>query len=89
MEVKVVMPLAMPSIVNSMRLLFGLGFGYIMLAEMIDTEFGLGKILRASQTRGIYEHIYLSIIIIALVAFTIDRIVYNLQKRWFPYRQIP
>ena len=26
---------------------------------------------------------------IALVAFAIDRTVYQLQKRWFPYREIP
>ena len=32
---KVLVPLAMPSIFNSLRLLFGLAFGYIMLAEPI------------------------------------------------------
>ena len=29
------------------------------------------------------------LIVIALVAFAIDRTVYKLQRRWFPYRQIP
>ncbi len=33
--IKVLVPLAMPSIFNSLRLLFGLAFGYIMLAEVI------------------------------------------------------
>ncbi len=28
-------PLAMPTVFNSLRLLFGLAFGYIMLAEMV------------------------------------------------------
>jgi ABC-type nitrate/sulfonate/bicarbonate transport system permease component len=32
---KVLVPLAMPSVFNSARLLFGLAFGYIMLAELI------------------------------------------------------
>ena len=36
--VKVLVPLAMPSIFNSLRLLFGLAFGYIMLAEVIQTQ---------------------------------------------------
>ena len=35
---KVLVPLAMPSIFNSLRLLFGLAFGYIMLAEVIQTR---------------------------------------------------
>ena len=44
--IKVLVPLAMPSIFNSLRLLFGLAFGYIMLAEVIKTaggEGGLGE----------------------------------------------
>ncbi len=86
---KVVFPLALPNIVNSMRLLFGLAFGYIMLAEVIDSDYGLGKIIITSQRRGPYEHIYLILIVIALLAFAIDRTVYKLQKRWFPYREIP
>ncbi|MGI9239935.1 MAG: ABC transporter permease [Verrucomicrobiales bacterium] len=86
---KVVLPLALPNIVNSMRLLFGLGFGYIILAEVLDSDYGLGKIIFTSQRRGSYEHIYLILIVIALVAFAIDRTVYQLQKRWFPYREIP
>jgi ABC-type nitrate/sulfonate/bicarbonate transport system permease component len=86
---KVVLPLALPNVVNSMRLLFGLGFGYIILAEVLDSDYGLGKIIFTSQRRGSYEHIYLILIVIALVAFTIDRTVYRLQKRWFPYREIP
>ena len=33
--VKVIFPLALPNIFNSLRLLFGIAFGYIMLAEVI------------------------------------------------------
>ena len=33
--IKVLVPLSMPGIFNSLRLLFGLAFGYIMLAEQI------------------------------------------------------
>jgi ABC-type nitrate/sulfonate/bicarbonate transport system permease component len=86
---KVVFPLALPDIVNSMRLLFGLAFGYIMLAEVIDADYGLGKIIITSQRQGPREHIYLILIIIALLAFAIDRTIYKCQRRWFPYREIP
>ena len=40
---KVLVPLAMPSIFNSLRLLFGLAFGYIMLAEVIKTGGDVGR----------------------------------------------
>ncbi|MCP5550513.1 MAG: ABC transporter permease subunit [Akkermansiaceae bacterium] len=84
---KVILPLALPDIVNSLRLLFGLAFGYIMLAEVINAKLGLGSIIIMSQRRGPREHIYLILIIISLLAFAIDRLVFQGQKRWFPYRE--
>jgi NitT/TauT family transport system permease protein len=82
---KVLFPLALPHIVNSLRLLFGLAFGYIMLAEVINAERGIGKIIIMSQRIGPREHIYLSLIVIAIIAFLLDRIAMWLQRRAFPY----
>jgi NitT/TauT family transport system permease protein len=85
---KVLVPLAMPSIFNSLRLLFGLAFGYIMLAEVIQVGgiSGLGGIINNSFRRGPKEHIYLVLIIIPLVALAIDRLLFWIQKQLFPYR---
>lgn len=82
------MPLAMPDVMNSLRLLFGLAFGYIMLAEVINAERGLGAIINMSQRQGPREHIYLVLIIISLLAFGIDRGILTLQRWCFPYRRI-
>ena len=82
---KVLFPLALPHIVNSMRLLFGLAFGYIMLAEVINADLGLGNIIIISQRRGPREHIYLALIAIALLAFFIDRLIMWIQRRAFPH----
>jgi ABC-type nitrate/sulfonate/bicarbonate transport system permease component len=84
---KVLFPLALPDIVNSLRLLFGLAFGYIMLAEVINAEYGLGAIINISQRQGPREHIYLSLILIALLAYTIDRGILAAQRLVFPYRR--
>ena len=58
-------PLALPDIFNSLRLLFGLAFGYIVLAELIDAKFGLGYIIQVAQRRGPREHIYLVLFVIS------------------------
>lgn len=86
--VKVLVPLAMPSIFNSLRLLFGLAFGYIMLAEVIQVGgvSGLGGIINNSFRRGPKEHIYLILMIIPLIALAIDRLFYWVQYELFPYR---
>jgi len=86
---KVLVPLAMPSLFDSLRLLFGLAFGYIMLAESIKLggeSGGLGNLINAAQKRGLRTQIYLIILIIPVVAFLIDRILFAIQKGLFPHK---
>jgi ABC-type nitrate/sulfonate/bicarbonate transport system permease component len=86
---KVLVPLALPSIFNSMRLLFGLAFGYIMLAELIKfggSSGGLGDLINVSQHRGQQAHILLILIIIPAVALAIDRLLFWIECQLFPYQ---
>jgi ABC-type nitrate/sulfonate/bicarbonate transport system permease component len=85
---KVLVPLALPEIYSSLRHLFGLAFGYIMLAELINAQRGLGSLLMMSQRRGLSEHIILILIIIGLLAYGIDRLLYFFQRGLFPYRVV-
>ena len=85
---KVLVPLALPEIYTSLRHLFGLAFGYIMLAELINAEHGLGFLLMASQRRGLSEHIILILIIIGLLAYGIDRLLLWFQRGLFPHRVV-
>lgn len=82
---KVIFPLALPDIVNSLRLIFGLAFGYIMLAEVINAKTGIGALIINSQRRGFQEHIYLCLFLITLVAWGIDRSIMLLQRQLFPH----
>ena len=84
--VKVLVALSMPDIYNSLRHLFGLAFGYIMLAELINAEHGLGYLLMTSQRRGLSEHIILILMIIGLLAYGIDRLLFFFERGLFPYR---
>ena len=83
---KVLVALALPDIYRSLRSLFGMAFGYIMLAELINAEHGLGYLLSTSQRRGLSEHIILILLIIGILAFVIDRFLLFMQRGLFPYR---
>ena len=83
---KVLIPLAMPDVYDSLRNLFGLAFGYIMLAELVNAERGLGNLLMTSQRRGLTEHIFAILIVIGLLAYGIDRLLYWFQLGLFPHR---
>jgi ABC-type nitrate/sulfonate/bicarbonate transport system permease component len=84
---KVLIPLALPDIFSSLRSLFGLAFGYIMLAELVNAKFGLGFLLMTSQRRALTEHIFAILILIGMLAFGIDRLLLWFQRGFFPYRE--
>lgn len=83
---KVLVPLALPDIYKSLRSLFGMAFGYIMLAELINAEHGLGYLLSTSQRRGLSEHIILILLVIGGLAYSIDQFLGWVQRGLFPYR---
>jgi ABC-type nitrate/sulfonate/bicarbonate transport system permease component len=84
---RVLLPISWPEIWQAMRLGFGVGWSYILLAEMVDVGRGIGGIIITSQRRGPREHIYLVLVIIVLVAFLTDK-VWAAAGRWlFPYRE--
>ncbi len=85
---KVLVGLALPDIYSSLRHLFGMAFGYIMLAELINAQHGLGYLLMTSQRRGLSEHIILILLIIGALAYGIDRVLFWFERGLFPHRAI-
>jgi ABC-type nitrate/sulfonate/bicarbonate transport system permease component len=85
---KVLIPLALPDIFGSLRLLFGLAFGYIILAEINDLGGGgVGALIQISERLGPKEHVYLALFFITIVAFLIDRLLLTLQNWLFPWKE--
>lgn len=83
---KVLLPLALPDIYRAVRVLLGLAFGYIMLAELINARYGLGYLLQISQRRGLIEQVYVILFVIGLLAWAIDTGIGWFEKKLFPYK---
>ncbi|HSM49850.1 MAG TPA: ABC transporter permease subunit, partial [Thermoanaerobaculia bacterium] len=84
---RVLVAIAWPDIFQALRTGFGVGWGYILLAEMVAADQGLGNIIITSQRRGPREHIYLVLVVITLVAFLTDRVWAYAGRKLFPYRE--
>lgn len=82
----VLLKISLPQIFHAMRLGFGIGWSYIILAEMVAASRGLGTIIIVAQRRGPREHIYLVLIVIVLVAYITDKLWEKLEKKLFPYQ---
>ena len=77
--------IAAPEIFQAMRFGFGVGWTYIMLAEMVAADRGLGQIIIVAQRRGPREHIYLILVVIVIIAYLSDRLWVKASKILFPY----
>lgn len=82
---KVLIALAAPSIYGTLRANFGLAFGYVMLAEVVDAGAGLGFLLLQSQRRGMPEHLIGTLLVIGTLAWLIDQTFRFFERGFFPY----
>jgi NitT/TauT family transport system permease protein len=83
---KVLIPLALPDIYNSLRNHFGHAFGYIMLSELVNAQHGLGYMINTSQRLGQREDIFAILVVICVIALGVDAILRFFQRGFFPYR---
>jgi NitT/TauT family transport system permease protein len=86
---KVLIPIALPDIVNSMRLCLGIGWTYIVLAEVVSTgegAAGVGNMIAVFQRKGYMDRLYLTIVAIMIVGALLDRACAVLSRTLFPYR---
>jgi NitT/TauT family transport system permease protein len=84
---RVLIPVALPDLWHAMRLAFGVGWTYIVLAEVVVMVDGLGFLVQNSFRRGPREHIYLVILVITLIAWAADLLWEHLGQILFPYRR--
>jgi NitT/TauT family transport system permease protein len=85
---RILLPIALPNMFDAMRIGFGVGWGYIILAEMVDMgSYGVGTLILTSQRRGPREDIYLVLIAIVVLAFITDKIWDKVDRELFPYRR--
>lgn len=86
---RVLVPIALPDIANALRLCLGVGWTYIVLAEVIKEWEGLGgvgNLITNFQRRGHIDHLYLTIAAILIVGALLDSGAARLIRWLFPYR---
>jgi NitT/TauT family transport system permease protein len=76
------------SIFGSFRILYDIGWTYVILAEMVNARKGVGYMVEAARKVLDFDRVYAGIIAIGLAAFMF-RFLLNLMEQWlFPWRKI-
>ncbi|MEO6569307.1 MAG: nitrate ABC transporter permease [Opitutaceae bacterium] len=79
---RILIPATLPYMFTGFRLSLGIAWLVIVAAEMLTGRPGVGGFLWQEYNSLIYEHIILSIIVIGLVGFGLDRLMSLLERRF-------
>jgi NitT/TauT family transport system permease protein len=77
-----------PGIFGSFRILYDIGWTYVILAEMVNARRGVGYMVEAARKVLDFERVYAGIIAIGFAAFIFRWFLTFLEGRLFPWRQV-
>ena len=82
----VLFPVAKADIWENLRAVYGVGWGWIILAELVNAEQGLGYLISVSEKRGHTGAIFAVIIVIVAIAIACDQLWRLGARVLFPYK---
>ena len=71
---------------DDVRILTAISWTYIILAEMIASQGGIGYLLFAGRRQGRVDKRFALLLLIILIGIIQDRVFRNLDKEFFPYK---
>jgi taurine transport system permease protein len=77
-----------PAIFGSFRILYDIGWTYVILAEMVNARKGVGYMVEAARKVLDFERVYAGIIAIGIAAFLFRWLLGFLERRLFPWRRV-
>lgn len=78
---------SLPAIFGSFRILYDIGWTYVILAEMVNARKGVGYMVEAARKVLDFERVYAGIIAIGVAAFLFRWLLTALDRRLFPWQR--
>jgi ABC-type nitrate/sulfonate/bicarbonate transport system permease component len=83
----VVLPSAMPELLNGIRTAIALAFILLVSSELIEARKGLGSLIGFLGNNGSYEAMFAVVLTVALLGFAADRAYQLLMQRVLQWRE--
>ena len=83
----VVLPSAMPELLNGIRTAIALAFILLVSSELIEARKGLGSLIGFLGNNGSYEAMFAVVLTVALIGFAADRLYQLLMQRVLQWRE--
>ena len=81
----VIIPAVQPRLLNTLRLMLGWAWTYLVVAELVAVNSGLGYAIMKAQRFLNTDQIFVGIIVIGLLGLISDRIFAFLNRRLYPW----
>jgi len=79
----VLVPGALPAIGEALRVLNGIGWTYVILAEVINAQYGLGALITVAGKRAHIDQIFALVIVILVIGVVSDFLIRFVNRRLF------
>ncbi len=84
----VLIPAAMPQIFDSFRVMNAIAWTYIILAELVNPQNGIGYILQLAQSHAKPEWSFAGILVVGVIGILTDLIIRAINRLLFSWREI-
>lgn len=84
---KILLPAMMPRVFDTVRMMIGWAWTYLVVAEMVAASSGLGYTIIKAQRFLQTDAIFCGILIIGLLGLIIDRVMFLISKSLFSWRE--
>jgi NitT/TauT family transport system permease protein len=83
----VLVPGSLPGIAEALRVMNGVGWTYVILAEVINAPLGLGALITVAGKRSHVDQIFALVLVILFIGVATDFIIRMINKRLFAWAE--
>lgn len=83
---EILLPAALPSITNSVLMMYGIGWTYVAVVEETNAVKGLGFIINVGSARGKTAIVFAAILVIIIFSYAFDKFGKALIRKMFKWR---
>jgi len=80
---QVLIPGSLPAIAEALRVMNGIGWTYVILAEVINARYGLGALITVAGKRSHVDQIFALVIVILVIGVVSDFLIRWINRRLF------
>src|SRR5262245_48263072 len=83
----VLIPGSLPAIGEALRVMNGIGWTYVILAEVINARYGLGALITVAGKRSHVDQIFALVLVILVIGVVTDQIIRLINKALFSWTE--